>query len=301
MEEVKGHKDTMHFVCAADANYGAYAGITLSSVLDANVGEPVHLHLLSDGVNATDITRMARMAHGADAQFSAYDTKRKLEGILKMPRYSAAYYSRTMYSRLFLSELLPMDVSRAIYLDCDVICVSSLRELWTFDQGAGLLAAVRDTWVDKREQYKASLGMPADSTYFNTGVLLINLEAWRRNKVGERLLDILSQREKCDYGDQDIINAALWRETLELPRRWNVGITSPIPGDVEAQLKAAANIHFWGGLKPWHFGYRVLIGTGAESYRKAKAASPWRWKLPDFRLGKLRQKIKQSLIKRGAN
>ena len=225
------------------------------------------------------------MASQAGAQFSTYDTKQKLEGLL--PRWGAAYLSRTMYSRLFLSELLPLEISRAIYLDCDVICVGNLRKLWSFGAAVALLAAVRDVWVDKRQEHKVSLGMPVESTYFNSGVLLINVEGWRRNKVGERLLDYLSQREKSDYGDQDIINAVLWRETVELPRRWNVGITSPIPGDAKPQLKSATIIHFWGGVKPWLLGYSVLMGTGAESYRKAKAASPWRWKLPDF-LGLMR-------------
>jgi lipopolysaccharide biosynthesis glycosyltransferase len=295
MDEVNGHNNTMHIVCAADANYGAYAGITLSSALNANAGERIHLHLFSDGVNATDVTKMARMARRAGAQFSTYDIKQKLEGPLKLPRCSAAYYSRTIYSRLFLSNLLPQEISRAIYLDCDVICVQNSRELWSLGEAVVVLAAVRDVWVDKRQEYKASLGMPVESTYYNSGVLLINVEAWRRNKVGELLLDFLSQRETIDYPDQDIINVVLWREILELPRRWNVGITSPIPGDAPAQLKTAANIHFWGGVKPWHFGYRVLIGAGAESYRKAKAASPWRWRLPDFHLGKLRRKIRDAL------
>lgn len=298
MDEVNDHNNTMHIVCAADADYGAYAGITLSSVLNANAGERIHLHLFSDGVNATDVTRMARMARREGAQFSTYDIKQKLEGPLKLPRCIAAYHSRTMYSRLFVSNLLPQEISRAIYLDCDVICVENSRELWTFGEAVALLAAVRDVWVDKRQDHKASLGMPVESTYYNSGVLLINVEAWRRNKVGELLLDFLSQKETFDYADQDIINGVLWRETEELPRRWNVGITSPIPGDALAQLKTAANIHFWGGVKPWHFGYRVLIGTGAESYRKAKAASPWRWRLPDFHLGKLRRKIREALPRR---
>jgi lipopolysaccharide biosynthesis glycosyltransferase len=102
MGEIEG---TMHIVCAADADYGANAGITLSSVLDANVGEQIHFHLLSDGVSPADITKMARMARGAGAQFSTHDTKQRLENLLKIPRYTAAYYSRTIYARLFLSEL----------------------------------------------------------------------------------------------------------------------------------------------------------------------------------------------------
>jgi lipopolysaccharide biosynthesis glycosyltransferase len=292
MAEVKDRNDTMHIVCAADSNYGAYAGITLSSVLTANDGEQIHVHLFSDGVNARDITRMARMARQAGAQFSTYDIKQRLEGL---SRPSTPYYTRTTYSRLFFADLLPLEMSRVIYLDCDIICVGNLRELWRFGETVAMLAAVRDVWVDKCQEHKVSLGMPTESTYYNSGVLLINVEAWRRNEVGKRLFACYRHRGTSKYGDQDIINAVLWRETVELPRRWNVGVTSPIADDASAQVKAAANIHFWGGIKPWHFGYRVWVRTGAGSYRKAKAASLWRWKLPDFHLGRLRWKMSQAL------
>ena len=69
---------------AADANYGAHAGITFSSVLNANVGEQIHLHLFSVGVTATDITRIAGMARRAGARLSTYNTKQKLGHVLKL-------------------------------------------------------------------------------------------------------------------------------------------------------------------------------------------------------------------------
>jgi lipopolysaccharide biosynthesis glycosyltransferase len=287
-------RDAMHVICAADANYGPYAGITFASVLSANRGEPIHLHLFSDGVRTGDIDRMAYQASRAGAWFSAYDIRQKLEASVNMPR-QIAHYSRTAYCRLFLSDLLPEDIARAIYLDCDIICIDRLRDLWNFGEQVPLLAAVRDVWIDGYHNHKRSLGMPQDSVYYNSGVLLINLEAWRKTAVETRLLHFVSQRGRTPYVDQDAINATLWREIAELPRRWNVLVTSPVPGDAPAQIKTAANIHFCGGFKPWHLGYRRRIGTGHDAFRKAKATSPWRWRLPDFHLRRLRRKMRQSL------
>ncbi len=97
MDELNGHNVTMHIVCAADANYGAHAGITFSSVLNANVGEQIHLHLFSDGVTATDITRIAGMARRAGAQLSTYNTKQKLDRVSKLLTPKASHISRTAY------------------------------------------------------------------------------------------------------------------------------------------------------------------------------------------------------------
>lgn len=281
-------------ICAADANYGPYAGITFSSVLDANQGEPIHLHLFSDGIRAADITRMRRAASRAGAEFSSYDIREKLDAVVKMPR-QIAHYSRTAYCRLFLSDLLPAHIARAIYLDCDVICIGRLRQLWDLGGEVPLLAAVRDVWIDEYHEHKRALGMPEEGVYYNSGVLLINLAAWRDSNVEQRLLDFVARKGITPYVDQDAINGTLWRSIVELPRRWNVLVTSPVPGDAPAQIQAAANIHFCGGFKPWHLGYRRWVGTGHDAFRKAKAASPWRWRPPDFHFRRLRRKLRQSL------
>jgi lipopolysaccharide biosynthesis glycosyltransferase len=46
-----------------------------------------------------------------------------------------------------------------------------------------------------------SLGMPANAPYFNSGVMLINLPAWRRENVSERALVFLQQYpDKLKHG-----------------------------------------------------------------------------------------------------
>jgi lipopolysaccharide biosynthesis glycosyltransferase len=289
--------DPIHFVCAADRNFGPYAGITISSVLNANIGEDIYVHLFSDNIRENDLVNISRMVGRVGAQFRSYNIGEKLKDASNIPT-QLHHYSRATYSRLFIADLLPSDVRRVIYLDCDIVCNSSLRELWNYGEGlvesGKVLSAVRDVWVDENREHKLSLGMPADSTYYNSGVLVINLDAWRNSNISKLLLDFVAKR-KTQYADQDAINSVLWRETAELPRRWNVMISSPIPGDARAQVETAALIHYCGGFKPWHFGYRIWMGTGAAAFRQAKLASPWRWKLPNFHLARIKKKVKQSL------
>jgi lipopolysaccharide biosynthesis glycosyltransferase len=289
--------DPMHIVCAADANYGPYAGITIASVLTANVGDAVHIHLFSDGIVDRDIKRIAGMARRFGAQFTVYDIKTSLDRISNLPK-RINHYTRTTYGRLFLPEILSVKIARAIYLDCDIICVSSLRELWTMGEDIPLLGAVRDSWVDSDTAHKRALGIiPEDRPYFNGGMLLVNTEAWRRRNIGDRLRHLLSEPTPMKHADQDVINGALWQEITELPRRWNLLITSPRPEEIPKQLMTAANIHFCGGFKPWHIGYKMMGGPAGEMFQRVKAASPWRWMLPDFQLRRLKRKLLQAMAR----
>jgi len=291
------HSDPIHIICAADARYGAYAGIMISSVLAQNQPGCICCHLLDDGVQSKDLHRMARMARQAGATFDVYDIQQKLDqfpDVLKR----MAHYSRTAFGRLFIPEFVPNTIDRMIYFDCDVICLSNLRELWDFGARVEILAAVRDEWVDQDAAHKLSIGMPIDAKYYNSGVLVFNLAGWRKRNLSVQLLDHLCSTARTLYADQDALNALVWPEITELPAKWNVLISSPKPGEAEQNLSNAANIHFCGGFKPWHVGYASSGGPAASTFRRAKAASPWRWKLPDFHLGRVKRKVNDFLAAR---
>jgi lipopolysaccharide biosynthesis glycosyltransferase len=278
--------DVIHVICAADAQYGAYAGIMLSSVLNSNKHSTTHCHLLDDGVRLKDRNRMAQMARRAGGALSVYNIKEKLdEHPADLQRM--AHYTRAALGRLFIPEFLPKSISRVIYFDCDVICTSSLRDLWEIGGKAGILGAVRDEWVDRDAAHKRSIGMPADAPYYNSGVLTINLAEWRRRSISLMLINKLWSVSKGRYADQDAINSLLWSEITELSGKWNVLISSPEPGRTIENLNGAVNIHFCGGFKPWHLGYALLRGPASAEFRRAKAVSPWKWKAPDFHFGRV--------------
>ena len=288
--------ETIHIICAADANYGPYAGITMSSVVQSNPGESIHLHLLSDGVLQADLDRFQDLAKNNGCQFTSYDVTPRLNAA---PRFlqMANHLSRAAYARLFLSDFLPTSVKRILYLDCDVVCIGSLRELWAQRTDLKLVAAVRDVWLDHDVELKRFLNIPDDVGYYNSGVLFINLEEWRSTDVSGRLLAYLSGPRGTKHADQDVINAVLWEGITEISTRWNCLVSLPKVEESRRQREQACILHYVGGFKPWHFGYRVVIRTDASEFRKAKTNSPWRWVLPDFHVQRIRKKLKQFIRK----
>src|SRR5436305_10632044 len=146
--------DPIHLLCAADARYGAYAGIMLASVLRANPGECFDIHLLSDRLRRRDLRKIASLAVRAGSRCTVYNVAPRLAG------YSHGvgnHLSRTAYARLVIADLLPASLGQILYLDCDIICTGALRPLWQSRDGIPLLGMVPDR---TGERWKGRLGLP---------------------------------------------------------------------------------------------------------------------------------------------
>jgi UDP-glucose:(glucosyl)LPS alpha-1,3-glucosyltransferase len=279
--------DPIHLLCAADARYGPYAGIMLASVLRANPGERFEVHLLSDQMRQRDLRKLTDLVEQAGSGCVVYDVAPRLASY---SRGIGNHLSRTAYARLLIADLLPAELRRILYLDCDIICTGTLRPLWRLAPTIPLLGMVPDRAGDG---WKTRLGLPGEATYFNSGVLLINLDGWRQGDVAGRIVEWLAANPaKIGLADQDAINACLIGQITSLADCWNlqIGIDSgPFPA---ARLNEAVLLHYDGAHKPWRFRFR---GPGAEIFRACKRASPWRLTPPTFRLV---YRLEKSLNKR---
>lgn len=195
-------------------------------------------------------------------------------GLAGLP--TPGYLSAATYLRLLLPRLLP-DESRLLYLDVDLVVAGDLQELTSVDCGAAPLAAVRDLWhpmlASALAQSSSTFTWAAgDAPYFNSGVMVMNLEAWRDERLGERALDLLrGEGRLLRFPDQDALNLLAGGRWLPLDPRWNVlpmedyramGVRWPFGGGMPASEIArlereAFVLHFAGPHKPWHEDYPV--------------------------------------------
>jgi lipopolysaccharide biosynthesis glycosyltransferase len=153
--------------------------------------------------------------------------------------------------RLLIPQLLP-DCSRAIYLDADTIVEQDLRELWEEACGEAALWARQDwmfpvmshPYLQEKQKW---LGMQPDDPYFNSGVLVFDLDVWRDADLGNQVLSFLRANiAHCSWFDQDALNAVLRGRWKPLNARWN-RYSSEI-----SSREAAGIIHYIGAeAKPW--------------------------------------------------
>ena len=149
-----------------------------------------------------------------------------------------------IYLWYFMPFFLPMELERVLYLDVDMINCRDLSELWYADIGNKIVGGVVDPRIRTFEcewggilNYE-ELGLSGNLPYLNTGVMLVNLNSWRKNRVTERALQVVSQfPESAVYPEQYGINIALVNQWAEINPLWNYFATATLNN-------TPYNIHF---------------------------------------------------------
>ena len=261
----------MHVSVATDARYLPHAAAAMHSVLEHAPG--VHLHLLhtDELPRERELRAMAERAGGRLTLHRVAPSR--VAGLPVARELSAA-----MWLRVFLPELLP-DVERVLYLDADTLAMSALAPLWQTELAGAYVAAVTNVWEPWNSDHPQRLGV---QRYFNSGVLLLDLERMRADGCTAALLET-ARSERVLWPDQDALNLVLGARSVELHPRWNVmNSVLAFPQAVDAfgaervaEARRSPGIrHFEGPSlnKPWHI---LFDQPGRDDYLRHRAATPW--------------------------
>jgi lipopolysaccharide biosynthesis glycosyltransferase len=207
-------------ICSTDDNFVQHCSVMLTSVLLSN--DRVTVWLLTEGLTEFNINILKNEVESKGGVFNYVEVDSEIISKLPMPKKdSLSHISPATYYRLLVSEILPYSVDKAIYLDCDIIVRGSLNELWNIDISNYAVGAVHQMWHEVEDAYR--LGYPLEYGYFNAGVLLINLEYWRKYSISKKLVNYLTSNfETILMHDQDALNAVLYNKSFILPCKWNM-------------------------------------------------------------------------------
>ena len=180
------------------------------------------------------------------------------------------HISRMTYARLLIPSLLPQTAVKVLYLDADILVLGDLGALWATDVGNVLTAAVVDGLDQQvRDGMAGTERVPRVQRYFNAGVLLINLEGWRRERVAERALEYLARNPSTPYSDQDALNVVCDGRWLPLDRGWNfVDFSERTEIASLAQERRPGVIHFATALKPWNYRFYSCNARLYDTFRQ---------------------------------
>ena len=125
--------------------------------------------------------------------------------------------SKSAYYRLLLVSILPTDIEKVLYLDCDIIVCGDISYLWKIDLENYAVAAISDLKIMPLNGiHSQTLSMSYDLAYFNSGFMLVNLSYWRRYNLERRLLTFLKTHIVV-FHDQDALNYVLKGKWFMLP------------------------------------------------------------------------------------
>lgn len=124
------------------------------------------------------------------------------------------------YCKLYLDQLLPNTIEKVIYLDSDVLVVGDLTNLWNYDLKGKCAAAVVDCLGEK---YYNLLGLNKNSKYYNSGVILEDLNAWREQKIGDKVRKYIAENGGyVFFMEQTAFNGGLQDGIVMLHPKYNV-------------------------------------------------------------------------------
>ena len=240
----------------SDNNYAPLISVALASIC-MNTNDFVSFYVLDGGIteeNKCKIESLKKDYKNFSIEFVKIDHKR-FDGF-GIPEYLTI----ATYFRFLLADMFPK-IGKAIYLDIDILVRGDIARLFKKDLDGYEIAAVEDQGSKLLvEKCKKALNLPDNAPYFNAGVLLLNLDIWRKNKIPEQLFLLEKQyREKLLCADQDILNKCFYGKCKFLHEKYNMPI-----------LKADTIIrHYYGALKPWHI-HPKLYNNPYRDYREIK-------------------------------
>jgi lipopolysaccharide biosynthesis glycosyltransferase len=256
--KVSEAKDLIHVVLAVydpKGTYSRHAGVVMTSMFE-HTKSPVCVHILHDRTLTDDNRqRFSRTAERFGQKVRFIDVTEPFAEINRdggMDKLSKSF-TRGIFFRLLVPDLI--DTEKVIYMDCDVVVNMDICELWNIplrSSNCSIAAVIDEGIILKfqkkfRERIRANLLRLARDKYFNSGILLMDLERIRQKHNVMREAKTFFERFALlsKYPDQDFLNAAFKEDVLFIEGRFNRRIDDP--------YKLSESILHCTGTKPWQF------------------------------------------------
>lgn len=209
------YEKTMHIACNIDSKYTRFCGVLMVSIFENNREEHIKMHILGYHLSESDKNDLIDIANRYGNEIKLYDVD---ESVFKGFPISTQW-PIVIYFRLMLPELISEETNRVLYLDCDIICRGELKELYYEDMTDCILAAKEDVLSSFPGLFNR-LGYSPKYKYFNSGVILFNLEEWRKYDMTRKCIEYI-QYHHVIHPDQDALNVVAHTNWKNIDTRWN--------------------------------------------------------------------------------
>lgn len=266
----------MNILIALNSNYIYPLSVMLHSMALTNKSTHFDIYVLYSSLTEDDFATMEKAVGDADVVFHRVVVDEKIFD--NSPILSRT--SKETYYRLLISDLIPDDIDRILYIDPDVVIKGDLSELYNMDLCGNVIAA--GTHMDPIANFinTTRIGLKISSIYINAGIMLIDVKKWNEEMPVSKIMNFISTNyKKLRLADQDVVNLMLedkicifderkynLDEKTYLKRTTRVHTKKPI--NLDWVEKNTVIIHYNGKSKPWgKKEYKRKLGGYFEEYK----------------------------------
>ena len=244
-------------ICLITDNNYFLPTLTAIESVKQNVPEEKCIYVLSDCLSSDNVKFLNRM--------SSNTTKIKFITVEENPCSSIdtshAYVSKTAMIKFLLPRILK-DLDKVLYIDGDVLVLKNIVEMYETDISDKYAAVVLDFTAMEKHKHHIDLKMP---TYFNSGMMLLNLERMRNDNITDKLIENKLNDKFRIYMDQDALNLSFAGKIKVLSPKYNLmkaNLNYPIQelsqffkidvSDMHKIMKTPVILHLTNIVKPWN-------------------------------------------------
>lgn len=257
----------MNLLLTLDENYLLPCKTMLYSFFASNPAvQDVTVYLLHSTIAEEKLADLSRYC----ARFGARLVPIPVDAALFTNAPTSKRYPKEMYYRLLSPLILPQNLDRILYLDPDMLIINPLKPLWEQNLSGKTFAAASHTGLTDVANDINHVRLNTEHEYFNSGVMLIDLNAARKLVVPDDIFQCVTEHEKdLLLPDQDVFNILYGKQTLSIEDvRWNYDvrnytkylIRSTGKYNLNWVMQNTAILHFCGKNKPWHKDYKNPFG-----------------------------------------
>lgn len=268
-------QESINIALSTDDNYACHTAVVIASILyNANKEDNLHFFIMGNiSLNTKNNICKLKKIKSFEITFLSIDES-KLAFLRKVN--IRQHVTLATYYKLFMPDYFP-HINKILWLDSDLIVLTSLKELWEVNIDDYYFAATSDIG----QWYKEKIGIPEDYIYINSGVFIMNSRKMREENALAYMVEYVEKNySKFTVADQCIINGAFYDKIKLTEHKWNFiyeFVDANLRKDYifrdEEDYKQAfstpAIVHFAGNhSKPWLIGIKLPYKNEYWKYLK---------------------------------
>lgn len=266
-------------VFITDDRYCQHTAVMLESLFHTNKSSHFMLYCLTFSLKLENKDRLASICKNGNI-IEFIETGEELSFIKHLADGGGVkQWNPIMYLKCFMHLLLPPSVDRLLFLDVDMVINHDLKELYDLDLKGNVIAGAED-WKYSY-LHKQRIGLKEDDYYVNSGVLVIDVKAWRNMEENCSMSDFLLANKDIIINDQDALALYFKDKIAYIDQRWNVTtywfekkprILNKYLGQLDEIRQHPYIIHFCEPIKPW---FKECRHPYTFLYKKYLKNTPW--------------------------